>query len=73
MHATMLAAWPPLLYLQPESIGQIHRVQQLRGEGLEVYLTIDAGPNIKLLFLQENESDVQTAFPDLQLIRPFEG
>ena len=44
MHATMLAAWPPLIYLQPETVGQIHRVQQLRQNGLEVYLTIDAGP-----------------------------
>ena len=44
MHATMLCAWPPLLYLQPESIEQIHRVQRIRSEGLEVYLTIDAGP-----------------------------
>ena len=71
MHATMLAAWPPLLYLQPESIEQIHRIQRVRTAGLEVYLTIDAGPNIKLLFLAENETAVAAAFPQLQIIRPF--
>ncbi len=71
MHATMLAAWPPLLYLQPESIEQIHKVQRVRAEGLDVYLTIDAGPNIKLLFLEESETAVREAFQKLQIIKPF--
>ncbi|MEN8254719.1 MAG: diphosphomevalonate decarboxylase [Verrucomicrobiota bacterium] len=71
MHATMLAAWPPLIYLQPETIEQIHKAQRIRSEGLEVYLTIDAGPNIKLLFLEENETAVVDAFPGLQVIKPF--
>jgi len=71
MHATMMSAWPPLIYLRPESIEQIHKVQRVRAEGLEVYLTIDAGPNIKLLFLEENEHTVAAAFPELQIIRPF--
>ncbi len=71
MHATMLAAWPPLLYLQPETIEQIHKVQQVRAEGLNVYLTIDAGPNIKLLFLEKDEEAVTAAFPGVQAIKPF--
>ncbi len=71
MHATMMAAWPPLIYLRPETLEQIHKVQRLRAEGLQVYLTIDAGPNIKLLFLEENESAVSEAFPGLQTIKPF--
>jgi diphosphomevalonate decarboxylase len=72
MHATMMAAWPPLLYLQPETIEQIHKVQRVRTDGLEVYLTIDAGPNIKLLFLEDNEAAVASAFPELQTIAPFD-
>ena len=71
MHATMLAAWPPLLYLQPETVKYIHTVHQTRAEGLDVYLTIDAGPNIKLLFLEKNEAAVTAAFPGLQIIKPF--
>ena len=71
MHATMLSAWPPLLYLQPESVEQIHRVQRVRAEGLELYLTMDAGPNIKLLFLEKNESAVREAFPAVRVIHPF--
>ncbi|MDF7806761.1 diphosphomevalonate decarboxylase [Pontiellaceae bacterium B12219] len=72
MHATMMSAWPPLIYLQSESIEAIHQVQRLRSDGLEVYLTIDAGPNIKLLFLEKNTEGVSEAFPGLQCIQPFE-
>jgi len=71
MHATMIAAWPPLIYWQPETLAQIHRVHQLRSEGLEVYLTIDAGPNIKLLFLEESEDLLRSFFPDMQIVKPF--
>jgi diphosphomevalonate decarboxylase len=71
MHATMMSAWPPLIYLQPETIGQIHKVHRVRAAGLEVYLTIDAGPNIKLLFLEENEAAAAVAFPGLKTIQPF--
>ena len=71
MHATMLAAWPPLLYLQPQTIEQIHKVQRVRDEGLEVYLTIDAGPNIKLLFLSPDEDSVRETFPGIKVIQPF--
>ena len=72
MHATMMSAWPPLIYLQPESLAMIHKVQCIRAEGLEVYLTIDAGPNIKLLFLKKNEETVASAFPGLRIIQPFD-
>jgi diphosphomevalonate decarboxylase len=71
MHATMMSAWPPLIYLQPESIEMIHKVQRVRADGLEVYLTIDAGPNIKLLFLEKNAAAVAEAFPALTIIKPF--
>ena len=66
-----MAAWPPLIYLQPESINQIGKVQRARSEGLEIYLTIDAGPNIKLLFIEENETAVSEAFPGIQFVQPF--
>ncbi|MDF7824292.1 diphosphomevalonate decarboxylase [Pontiellaceae bacterium B12227] len=71
MHATMMSAWPPLIYLQPESMVMIHKVQFARADGLEVYLTIDAGPNIKLLFLEENERAVVDVFQGLEVVKPF--
>ena len=71
MHATMMSAWPPLIYLMPETIETIHKVHRFRAEGLELYLTIDAGPNVKLLFLKESEADISCAFPDIQTIKSF--
>lgn len=71
MHAVMLAARPSICYWQPDTLAQLQRVQQLRRDGLAVYATIDAGPNLKLLFTEQNESAVLTAFPECKLIRPF--
>ncbi|UQB42820.1 diphosphomevalonate decarboxylase [Thiomicrospira microaerophila] len=71
MHATMLATWPPILYWQAESIIAMQQVWQLRHQGIEVYFTMDAGPNLKLLFLEDNKKAVETAFDGLEIIQPF--
>jgi diphosphomevalonate decarboxylase len=65
MHATMMAAIPPVLYWLPASITTMQSIWQCRREGLPVYLTMDAGPNIKLLFLSEHKTAVQERFPDI--------
>lgn len=67
MHATMMAAWPTVLYWLPESIATMQRVWQCRADGLPVYLTMDAGPNIKLLFEAHNQDQVLAQFPSLQI------
>lgn len=70
MHATMLAAWPPLLYSSPETIKLIQKVWALRENGLMIYFTQDAGPNIKLLFLKHDEAKIKQHFPDIEVIYP---
>ncbi|MEH6473370.1 MAG: diphosphomevalonate decarboxylase, partial [Halopseudomonas sp.] len=72
MHATMIASWPPLLYWQPESVAAMQTVWRLRQQGLALYLTMDAGPNIKLLFQANDEAEVMAAFPQLQVVAPFD-
>lgn len=75
MHATMIASQPPLLYWLPESVALMQRVWTARNAGLEVYFTMDAGPNIKLLFLGESTEDVRATFPELaasDVIAPFD-
>jgi len=72
MHATMLESWPPLLYWLPESVAAIHRIHALRGEGVPVYFTMDAGPNVKLIFTREQETAVRSAFPEVRVMAPFE-
>ncbi|WP_199671171.1 diphosphomevalonate decarboxylase [Salinibius halmophilus] len=72
MHATMIATNPSILYWQPESVATMHKVRALRSDGLDVYLTMDAGPNVKLLFDRRQQADVLAAFPNAELILPFE-
>jgi diphosphomevalonate decarboxylase len=71
MHATMIATWPPILYWQPESVAAMHRVWQLRQEGVTVYFTMDAGPNLKLLFLETETPALMRAFPEMKCLKPF--
>jgi diphosphomevalonate decarboxylase len=71
MHATMMSAWPAIVYSQPATIGAMNQVWELRKEGVSVYFTQDAGPNLKLLFLAENQEKVMAAFPDLEMCEPF--
>ncbi|MFW0094741.1 MAG: diphosphomevalonate decarboxylase [Coxiella endosymbiont of Haemaphysalis qinghaiensis] len=71
MHATMLTAWPPLMYSSPETIQLIQKIWRLREKELEIYFTQDAGPNIKLLFLARDKEKVNCHFPNLEVISPF--
>jgi len=49
MHAIGLAARPPLLYWRGATVDCIHRVWALRAEGTPAFVTIDAGPQVKVL------------------------
>ncbi len=71
MHATMMATWPPIVYWQPESITAMHKVWDCRKSGIDVYFTMDAGPNLKLLFLEESVIKLMQYFPALKVIKPF--
>lgn len=71
MHATMLAAWPPLCYWKPQSLSLMQKVWQAREDGLELYFTMDAGPNLKLLFLKENQAAVKQLFPNVRIVSPW--
>lgn len=72
MHATMWSAWPPVCYWLPESISAIQAVWAARADGLPVYFTMDAGPNIKLLFSARDTDSVLARFPSVQLVNRFE-
>lgn len=59
MHATTLGAVPPFTYWQDSTMRVMQAVQELREQGIPVYFTIDAGPNVKVLYLPENEMKVE--------------
>jgi len=49
MHACMLATVPPLMYWNGSTLAAIQEVWAARREGLEGYVTSDAGPHVKVL------------------------
>ncbi len=49
MHACMIATDPPILYWKPASLAVIHEVWAARKDGLAGYVTMDAGPHVKVL------------------------
>ncbi len=73
MHATMMATWPPIVYWQPESLAAMQTVWHLRKQGIAVYFTMDAGPNLKLLFLETQKPAIQQAFGETEVIQPFKS
>lgn len=54
MHAVMMSSRPPLYYWTPTTMALILAAERWRQQGLPVYFTIDAGPNVHLIC----ESDV---------------
>jgi len=71
MHATMLSSWPPVLYSNQETLAAMQKVWQLRSDGIPVYFTQDAGPNLKLLFLKSQLNQINNYFPNIQYIPLF--
>jgi diphosphomevalonate decarboxylase len=47
MHAAAMAAQPPLLYWNGATVDCLHEIRRLRGQGIETFFTIDAGPQVK--------------------------
>ncbi|MCH2174984.1 MAG: diphosphomevalonate decarboxylase [Lentisphaeria bacterium] len=73
MHGTMLGAKPPVIYFQDTSLASIVKIHQLRSKGLEIYFTMDAGPNVKIIFLVKDLEKISEYFPDIQIFTPFES
>ncbi|MBS4537372.1 diphosphomevalonate decarboxylase [Clostridium sp. D2Q-11] len=69
MHATMLGAEPPVLYWQSGTMEVIHYIQSLRLSGIPVYLTIDAGPNVKVLCLPTDEKRIYESLLSLPSVK----
>jgi diphosphomevalonate decarboxylase len=58
MHATMLAANPPILYIKEESLIVWNLIQTLRKKGIYAYVTMDAGPNVKILTKTNHQIEI---------------
>ena len=54
MHETTKNANPPFTYLTEKSFEAMEYVKKLRKQGERCYFTMDAGPNVKVLCLEED-------------------
>jgi diphosphomevalonate decarboxylase len=68
LHAMMMTSNPSFLLLKPNSLELINRIRHFRDKSqIPVCFTIDAGPNIHLLYFQENVPEVK-AFIERELL-----
>lgn len=66
MHADMLATRPPLMYWNAASVACMQRIRELRmSEGLGVFFTVDAGPQVKAVCLPQDAERVAVALAQI--------
>ncbi|HOT59182.1 MAG TPA: diphosphomevalonate decarboxylase [Spirochaetia bacterium] len=58
MHASAMAAVSPIIYWLPESLTVIQCAEALRKEGFSVWETMDAGPQVKLIYEEHEEKQL---------------
>ena len=79
MHETIRASAPlddgtELNYFWDETWDYLARVKDLReNHGTEIGATMDAGPQVKLLFGREDVEIVRETFPDAEILEPWFG
>lgn len=67
MHAAMMGSSPSILYWGADTVRVMQCVQHLRGQGMACYFTIDAGPNVKILYQQSQENELRYALENLDV------
>jgi diphosphomevalonate decarboxylase len=71
MHEMMLSAKPKIQYPLPETYKAYELIREAQSRGVTIFFTQDAGPNLKLLFLDSDNKSVKEIFPEVEIIRPF--
>lgn len=70
LHALMMCSTPSYVLMEPDTLSIISAIRQYRKEtGHHVYFTLDAGPNIHLLYPDDIKTEIQT-FVEQQL-KPY--
>lgn len=59
MHGLTMSATPPLLYWNDTTVKVINIIQNMRKNGTAAYLTIDAGPQVKIICKPDVISEVK--------------
>ncbi len=70
MHGVMMTSEPSLLYWQPGTLEVLHAARAWREEeGVPVYFTIDAGPNVHLICEADAAAEVERRVSALPAVR----
>jgi len=69
MHASALAADPPLIYWSGATLEVIERIRSARRDGLDVFFTVDAGPHVKAFCSPETEAEVVRTLREFEAVR----
>jgi len=60
LHALMMASEPPYMLMEPHTITVIKEIQKFRKEqAVPVYFTLDAGPNVHMLYPAEYAREIE--------------
>jgi diphosphomevalonate decarboxylase len=59
LHSLIMTSTGGTILLEPDSLMIIKMVRQARQRGLPVFFSLDAGPNIHLLYPDKNSEDVE--------------
>jgi len=65
MHGVMMTSRPSLLYWAPGTVTVLRAVRAWREEGLDVYFTMDAGPNVHCLCQAADAVEVEARLRNL--------
>jgi diphosphomevalonate decarboxylase len=69
MFSTMFSSDPPVLYWKPGSVAVLQVLEELRGEGVQVFETMDAGPQVKCFTLEADVERIRTALRKNPLVQ----
>jgi len=58
MHSVMMTTRPSLMYWSPTTLACMQKIVELRADGVPVFFTIDAGPQVKAVCLPDAEDEV---------------
>jgi diphosphomevalonate decarboxylase len=69
MHAAAMSTTPPLIYWNGATVDCLNRIRQLRADGVPVFFTIDAGPQVKAICEPGAEAEVRAALESTAGVR----
>ncbi len=66
MHAVMMTSNPALFYWKPATLRVMQAVRDWRAEGIPVFYTIDAGPNVHVITLEEKMVEISAMLKEVE-------